>query len=727
MIHLCHLRVFSNYNLGGFMEEKNSSLANSAVQKKDSVFEIEKGHLGSVVGVMDSLIGDLNKENADYKQSIIETQDYIAHNQIDPQELDGLMAIINRTDYNIAKNNGMIKRYTKQRNNPFFSKIVFTDDEGDKEFYIGLKDIYQHGVNYVLDWRAPISSLYYYSNLGKAHYMAPLGQIDVDLKLKRQFKINEGTLKYYIDTDSQVSDQALQDALSENASSYMKNIVQTIQEEQDQIIREDVNATVVINGIAGSGKTSIAMHRIAYLLYANRDKLKNENAMVISPNLLFSKYISQLLPELEEENVATKPLVGSLMKIAKVLSVEKKENLIEEILNCNDELYKEIQEKYSFDYFLKMKKYLCDYNENIKNTLYSLIHKYLEEQNIKRKSNVEVFADTREITEQQIKDLYYISREHPEDIDASLILTVQRIANFYYYFDTPAKQKVIATKIYNDVMKRSYFRDAYNDFLMKNGYKPLPKDNVPYEDLSGLAYFAMNFIGGEKDTYVKHLFIDEMQDYDATTLAIIKRMYPEANFTIVGDFEQNLMIIGDNKEALKYNFPTAKFYDLYTSYRSTNNIVDLGFAILGTPKPKQAMVRDGKQPAIVKCNNINERFKLINEDLASQVKQGRRVAILCKTKKEAELVSKYVKDATLILDETNEALFDAKVIITTTYFSKGLEFDAVIVPDVSEENFCKVQDKQNLYVAITRALHEVNMYYEGKLTHFIPAKYENMK
>lgn len=709
------------------MEIKDkSSTTNSAVPKKN-IFEAESNHLAGVVQVMDGLIDDLNKSNDDYKQSIKDTQDYLANNMVDPQELDNLMQIINNTDLNIANNNNWIARYRKQRNNPYFSKIVFTDDQGDKEFYIGLKDIYQHGVNYVLDWRAPISSLYYYSNLGKAHYMAPLGQIDVDLKTKRQFRINEGKLKFYIDTDSQVSDQALQDALSENASSYMKNIVQTIQEEQDRIIREDVNATVVINGIAGSGKTSIAMHRIAYLLYANKEKLKNENAMIISPNLLFSKYISQLLPELEEENVATKPLVGSLMKIAKVLKVEKKENLIEEILNCNDKRYKEIQDKYSFEYFLKMKKYLCDYNEHIRETLYDLTHVYLEEQNAKRKSDVEVFADTQEITPQRIKDLYYISKEHPEDIDGSLILTVQRIASFYYYFDTPAKQRAIARKIYNDVMRKSYFKDLYNDFLKKNGYKELPSDVIPYEDLSGLAYFAMNLIGGEKEEYVKHLFIDEMQDYDATTLAIIKRLYPEANFTIVGDFEQNLMIIGDNKEALKYNFPTAKFYDLYTSYRSTNNIVDLGFAILGTPKPKQAMVRDGKQPAIVKCASTEERFKKINDDLKAQLKQNRRVAILCKTKKEAELVAKYVKDATLILEETNEALFDAKVIITTTYFSKGLEFDAVIVPDVSEENFCRIQDKQNLYVAVTRALHEVNMYYEGSLTHFIPSKYENMK
>lgn len=726
MLHLQRLRIFRRLKNGGFMEIKDKS-ADSAVPKKNTIFETESNHLTSVVHVMDSLIDDLNKSNADYKQSIIDTQEYLAHNQVDPKELDSLMQIINNTDLNIAKNNGFIQRYTKQRNNPYFSKIVFTDDEGDKEFYIGLKDIYQHGVNYVLDWRAPISSLYYYSNLGPAHYMAPLGRIDVNLKTKRQFRINDGELKFYIDTDSQVSDQALQDALSENASSYMKNIVQTIQAEQDQIIREDVDATVVINGIAGSGKTSIAMHRIAYLLYANKEKIKNENAMIISPNLLFSKYISQLLPELEEENVATKPLVGSLMKIAKVLQVEKKENLIEEILNCNDKRYKEIQDKYSFDYFLKMKKYLCDYNEMIRDALYDNIHEYLEEQNVKRKSNVEVFADTQEITPERIRSLYYISSEHPEDIDASLILTVQRIASYYYYFDTPGKQRIIARKIYNDIMKKSYFRDLYNDFLKKNGYKELPKDIIPYEDLSGLAYFAMNLIGGEKEEYVKHLFIDEMQDYDATTLAIIKRLYPEANFTIVGDFEQNLMIIGDNKEALKYNFPTAKFYDLYTSYRSTNNIVDLGFAILGTPKPKQAMVRDGKQPQIVKCKDTNERFRLINEDLQSQLKQNRRVAILCKTKKEAELVAKYVKDATLILDETNEALFDAKVIITTTYFSKGLEFDAVIVPDVSETNFCKTQDKQNLYVAITRALHEVNMYYEDKLTHFIPAKYENMK
>ena len=196
-------------------------------------------------------------------------------------------------------------------------------------------------------------------------------------------------------------------------------------------------------------------------------------------------------------------------------------------------------------------------------------------------------------------------------------------------------------------------------------------------------------------------------------------MYPEANFTIVGDFEQNLLVVDNNKQALTHNFPTAKFFDLYTSYRSTNNIIKLAYKVLGTEKPEQTLVREGKEPKIIKCESLEEKFKLIKEEIELQNKNKRKVAVLCKTRGEAELVSKYLPDSTLILNETDKRLFSAKSLITTTYFSKGLEFDTIIIPDVSEDNFKAVQDKQNLYVAITRALHEVNMYYTGELTHYL--------
>jgi len=684
--------------------------------EQEKVLQKEKQYAGVITGILDDIIDSSEKDNVRLQQGIKDMQEYLTTLK-DDKERSATMSEIEKASGYIMSNYNRIRTNTKIRNNPFFSKIVFDDRDGENTFYIGLKDVYLNKVNYVLDWRAPISSLYYYSNLGKTYYDAPMGRINVDLKLKRQFKVKNGEIIFYIDTDNKIDDAVLQEALSENASSYMKNIVQTIQEEQNKIIREDLATTVVINGVAGSGKTSIAMHRIAYLLYSNREKLKNENALIISPNLLFSEYISQLLPELDEENIATVSLDKILKELTCIQNVETKDKLLEQVLSYNEERYSDVKHKYTFEYFNEMRNYLIALNKRIPHYLFEKEQKYLDDLSAKLKEET-FYYDTKKVDEETFKKLYHIGND-PSDIYNSLTFSAERIANYYFYFQKENRRQTLAKKLVFDMLKMLRPEKLFNDFLKKHGYKQVDINNLPYEDLTGYAFFTLSLLGFRKDMYIKHLFLDEMQDYDATSLYIIKKMYPEANFTIVGDFEQNLLMVGDNKSALQYNFPTAKFFGLYTSYRSTNNIIKLAYKVLGTEKPEQSLVREGKEPQIVKCNSLEEKFKLIQQEIETQNKNKRKVAILCKTKEEAELVSKYLPDSTLILNDTDKRLFSAKSLITTTYFSKGLEFDVVIIPDVSNNNFKKIQDKQNLYVAITRALHEVNMYYVGELTNYL--------
>jgi len=684
--------------------------------EQEKVLQQEKQYTGVITGILDNIIDSCEKDNVRLQEGIKDMQEYLSTLKDDKEKTATMAEIEKSSDY-IMSNYNKIRVNTKIRNNPFFSKIIFDDKSGENTFYIGLKDVYLNKVNYVLDWRAPISSLYYYSNLGKTHYDAPMGRIDVDLKLKRQFKVKNGEIVFYIDTDNKIDDAVLQEALNENASNYMKNIVQTIQEEQNTIIREDLATTVVINGVAGSGKTSIAMHRIAYLLYSNREKLKNENALIISPNLLFSEYISQLLPELDEENIATVSLDKILKELTCVNNVETKDKLLESILNYDEERYERVKHKYTFEYFQEMREYLIKLNKRIPHLLFEREQQYLDDLSARLKEET-FYYDTRKVDEETFVKLYHVGND-PSDIYNSLTFSAERIVNYYFYFQKENRRQTLMKKLVVDMLKLLRPEKLFNDFLKKHGYKQVDINNLPYEDLTGFAFFTLSLLGFKKDMYIKHLFLDEMQDYDATALYIIKKMYPEANFTIVGDFEQNLLVVDNNKQALTHNFPTAKFFDLYTSYRSTNNIIKLAYKVLGTEKPEQTLVREGKEPKIIKCDTLEDKFKLIREEIEFQNKNKRKVAVLCKTRGEAELVSKYLTDSTLILNETDNRLFSAKSLITTTYFSKGLEFDSIIIPDVSEDNFKAVQDKQNLYVAITRALHEVNMYHVGELTHYL--------
>ena len=684
--------------------------------EQEGVLQKEKQYAGVITGILDNIISDAEKDNVRLQKGIKDMQEYLVTLK-DEKEKTATMQDIEKASSYIMSNYNRIQSSTKIRNNPFFSKIVFDDVDGENTFYIGLKDVYLNKMNYVLDWRAPISSLYYYSNFGKTYYDAPMGRINVDLKLKRQFKVKNGDIVFYIDTDNKIDDAVLQEALSENASSYMKNIVQTIQEEQNKIIREDLATTVVINGVAGSGKTSIAMHRIAYLLYSNREKLRNENALIISPNLLFSEYISQLLPELDEENIATVSLDRILKQLTCVENVQTKDKLLESVLGYDEDRYDNVKKKYTFEYFEQMRNYLTKINKRIPKLLYEKEYKYLNDLSARLKEET-FYLDTKVMDQETFERLYHIDTDS-SDVYNSLVFSAEKIVNYYFYFEKENKRATLAKKLTLDMLKILRPERLFNDFLKRNGYKEVDVNNLPYEDLTGYAFFTLSLLGFKKDTYIKHLFLDEMQDYDATALYIIKKMYPEANFTIVGDFEQNLLVVDNNTKALKFNFPTAKFFNLFTSYRSTNNIIKLAYKVLGTEKPEQSLVRDGKEPQIINCNSVEEKFKLIQEEIIRQNNNKRKVAVLCKTRAEAEEVSKYLPDSILILNETDNRLFSAKSLITTTYFSKGLEFDTVIIPDVSDKNFKKIQDKQNLYVAITRALHEVNLYYTGELTDYL--------
>lgn len=253
---------------------------------------------------------------------------------------------------NLSSDNYKLK---KIRYSPYFAKIDIKDDFENNMYYIGTKNIMQNANLVVLDWRAPICSLFYDAQIGKSSYNSPNGKIDVELINKRQFKIENGQLIKYYDITNEFCDDMLLESLANTTSTYMKNIVATLQKEQNQIIRENTNSSVIVNGIAGSGKTSIGMHRIAYLLFQNRETLNKDNFLIISPNELFTEYISHLLPELCEDNVSSTSIVGIFNRqIDKLGRGQNKQQLIHAILSKQETRYEECKYKYTLDFLEKL-------------------------------------------------------------------------------------------------------------------------------------------------------------------------------------------------------------------------------------------------------------------------------------------------------------------------------------------------------------------------------------
>lgn len=536
--------------------------------------------------------------------------------------------------------------------------------------------------------------------IGKSSYNSPNGKIDVELINKRQFKIENGQLIKYYDISNEFCDDMLLESLSNTTSTYMKNIVATLQKEQNQIIRESINSSVIVNGIAGSGKTSIGMHRLAYLLFRNRETLNKDNFLIISPNELFTEYISHLLPELGEDNVGSTSVVGIFNRqIYKLGRGQDKQQLIHAVLNGQETRYEECKYKYTLDFLEKLNHFLREYN--------SPSH-----------INLDITIEEFIVTKQMLQDNYFLPNQ--ENIALSINTTSEHIVDKYFYMLPKVKQnkvyKAIKHSLYNEVFTKNVL-NLYKEFLGTLQFSTDFKYNglIKYEDLPAIVYIKGNLLGFDANYTIKQIFLDEMQDYDAVTLYLLKQLYPKASFTMVGDFEQNLLFEKDNKAALGYYYPNSKFYNLTTNYRSTFNISKLACKIIDKDYASN-FTRMGTEPKIILTKTIQETQKQVKEQLKLLQQKGyQRVAIICKSDKELKTYKKYLSNCVALNNEVDKINID-KPILTNIFYSKGLEFDAVILLDVNKKNYHSQVDKRLLYIACTRALHELILITNGKLS-----------
>lgn len=590
-----------------------------------------------------------------------------------------------------------INSIEKAKNNPYFARIDFETKSNKEKCYIGKLGVQDYDNNIItVDWRAPISSLYYDSNIGKCSYEAPYGTIEGNLTLKRQYTIENSKLINFNDVDTVSNDELLKPYLSVSADNRLKNIVSTIQSEQNKIIREKLGKNLVIQGVAGSGKTTVALHRISYLVYNNRDLYKPSDYMVIGPNKFFVTYISGILPDLDVNGVSEYTIEevfekyvdddytinNNLDKITNVDNISKFKTSLE-LKNKITEYFNNIQILPNEDFKIKDEKIISKltvkelydeinpkYYKSIKSKidrLTLLINKYVES----NKENITTNLINR-------------------NVDKIIINEFKNNINFHLkkYF------KVLNLKIKN----------IYIDILNKLNIdtKEISNNKINIEDIPPLIYIRYLLIGDNIFDNYKHIVIDEAQDYGEFAFYVLNKIFKNATFSIYGDLAQSLYSYRsiDNWECLNNIFKDLKILNLNKSYRTTIEIMEEANKINKKLNLVEAI------PVIRHGDKVEYTDKNL-KDLMDKLKEKyKTIAVITKTQIEADDLYNNLKDKMDInLINKNNSNYDNKINILPSYLSKGLEFDSVIIIDTFDKE--NVMDLKLMYVSMTRALHKL--------------------
>ena len=781
---------------------------------------------------------ELNYERAKLKETIHKLDEKEAKLK---STLSNTSSLYSKEDFIRAHliyvNEKQLKNIAKIKDAPYFARIDFTENGEQKEnLYIGKSSILDdEGTKpIVVDWRAPISNLYYDGRIGKSSYKVDDREIEGIISLKRQYFIKNQTLEKYTDIDLKANDELLQNALSRNADDRLRNIVSTIQEEQNKIIRADMNKPLIVQGVAGSGKTTIALHRIAYLIYNYEKDFKPEEFMIIAPNKFFLNYISNVLPDLGVENVKQYTfedfawqVTGKKLKISdsneKLVTIVNKDFnsinkgnidvMIEEsklkssikfkkivdcyledvelnfipkkdftILNYRITTYDEIQKlflkeykMYDFDKRInEIKKHLLsDLNkkaeaisEKIINERRKRIHDLissqfnqerfdlLKEKYIKYKEETGLEgSELRNKLKEDSGDNFtldeYIELKNLREIKKTL--SERRIEIFEEYEEILKKLEIDRKKLVDDYFKEVGKYDStecYSEFIKKypevyienkelstylreNTLKNLKNKEICFEDLAPIIYIHYKIHGTKFKEALHHIIIDEAQDYGEFQFSVLKTILKSNSLTILGDLAQGVHYyrgIENWKEFIDTQFENVNttYTTLSKTYRTTREIMDVAnnvisklskrekeFIVLGEPviSKEHSLEKIQKESKLEIVEEINKK---INEYLNLKYKS---IAIIGKDMNECEeifkMIRKFRNDVKLVQSKDSE--YNAGISILPSYLAKGLEFDSVMLFNVNEINYENNSlDIKLLYVAITRAMSKLDIFYIGK-------------
>ncbi len=606
---------------------------------------------------------------------------------------------------------------TELHGTPYFGKVVFKEEGQDEEeeIYIGKYGLVDEEKYepLIIDWRAPIASLFYKGSVGKDKYRAPIGDVDVDINLRRQFLIKESELRAVFDTETDVRDEILLEVLSSNAGKKLRDIIMTIQEEQDRIIREKKEGVVVVNGVAGSGKTTIALHRTAYLLYNYRKLLENK-VMILGPNNMFMDYISQVLPSLGEggvHNDTFKDLALSLLDFDGAMFMG--EDYTEALISGDEELVSDAREKRSPEFKAVLEQKIMDTEK----TYYKfkeieflgkilLTEKEMENILLKDFKYMPFFKRAKRLKKIIVKKLKEVRDEKRYAIDKKYDEKKKKMkgeGNDINMLDGMRKSE-LRELISRVAEKRKEFRDlSEGDYL--RSYQELKNFAFYTEaDIAPMLYFKHRLHGLKLPYQVNHIVLDEAQEYSMIHFEALKEITGCNSFTIVGDTNQMILEGQSSMNDLGEIFRDVRHYNLTKSYRSTFEIMDYANQFLNGEKIVP-LVRNGSPVEEHKDVTMEDMLELIVRKVEAYKKDELdTIGILTRDMNTTKELYQQLKNKLNVkLIDSEDALLKGDLYIMPSYFAKGLEFDGVVMVEKAGE------DEQDLinYIMATRALHKL--------------------
>ncbi|EGT3660111.1 TPA: AAA family ATPase [Clostridioides difficile] len=649
----------------------------------------------------ENLVDKLDKDYMDAKMYMVKN-----HGEIDPHEMfqneQGLKQIDNYGDFMVKVRD----KINKIKDSPYFARIDFRlkDMDDESKYYIGRFAFDYEDELIILDWRSPIASMFYDYEIGKAGYDAPIGWVDGEITRKRQFKIKNGKLEYALESSINIQDDILQKELSHTSDEKMKSIISTIQKEQNKIIRNDKADTLIIQGVAGSGKTSIVLHRIAFLLYRFKDKISANNVIILSPNKVFGDYISNVLPELGEEPLCELSFENiAEVQLDRVINFESEKDPLE----INDAKW---AERVRFKSTLDFVKLIDDYIKQMPNKIF--IPKDYTFGSFTAKSDwiqsrFEAYNryPVKKRLEKVAEDIHYkFESDNIMEEDLPKVKSILKSLN-------------VMLTIKNTL---TLYKDFFKQMNISNMFVMAEKKTLEWSDVYPFIYIHAAYEGIQEDKIIRHIVIDEMQDYTPIQYVVINLLF-KCKKTILGDFGQ---LVNPNHthtlDDMKQLYNDGELVMLNKSYRSTFEIINFAKKIQDISS-LETIERHGEEPALLKCNKEQDEINKIKIEIEEFKKSDNAtLGIILKTDNDAKAVYDALREEYSIhLISSESSSFTKGVSITSIKMSKGLEFDEVIVPSVNNKTYYSDYDRSLLYIACTRAMHKLKLTYTGELTQLI--------
>ncbi len=764
-------------------------------------FGTEQKRLDSVIETITQQISKVEKEADRHRKEVIHTRKYFwddvkVNTDTFDDYLETIIALRQQTQ-SLSTSQGMhrhaynrLSTLRRMHDVPYFGRIDFVEEgtSTTEKIYVGIATLMdESGENILIyDWRAPISSIYYDCSPGPATYDTPEGVIHGKLEQKWQYIIRDGKIESMFDTTITIGDEILQQVLGKGTDKHLHSIVATIQQEQNQIIRYDRGRLLIVQGVAGSGKTSAALQRIAYLLYKYRDWIKADQIILFSPNEMFNNYVSRVLPELGEENMQQVTFQEYLNhRLGKEFQVEDPYEQLEYVLTASDSPSYEtrvvgIRFKASTLFFEGMKAY----GKSLESS--GMIFKGIKfrgkvivsareitERFYSKDTTIRLYGRLEKLTDWLNEQINVVEKRElmkpwvQEEVD---LLSKEDYQKAYDYLakksgfteesfdDYERENRVLRRMIVRRKLKpirkqierlryvdmkgiyKQFFADPINIHTWIDGDVPkkwkdicllttkmLEEGKLYYEDATPFLLLKELIQGFQTNTAIKHVLIDEAQDYSSFQFEFLKRLFPAAKMTVLGDFNQGIFAHASETDDFQmleglYGTDETDVIHLTRSYRSTKPIVEFTRELIqGGKEDIQAFERAGEKPVLIQVATRTELHRAITSKVAElRNEQFRTIAIICKSAAESRLAYEglgSIEEVKLV--KSNSAEYEQGVVILPAYLAKGIEFDAVIIYDASAEVYGNESQRKLFYTACTRAMHHLQLYSLGDSSPFL--------